>query len=84
MVWQSELSAATLRMLVSELLLARTEGLSAPQMAAFVQGWSSVLELMRRVDLVFPDASAETKAAMQRFVDEIERARIEVLTDEDH
>jgi len=43
-----------LELLVRELLMARTEGLPAPALAAFVSGWTSVLELLRRTDLTMP------------------------------
>ncbi|MFO0637139.1 MAG: hypothetical protein U0168_30300 [Nannocystaceae bacterium] len=62
-------------LLVRELLLARTEGLSPPQLAAFIQGWTSALELLRRSDLTAPDADA----AVHRQVAEV-LARIDAVT----
>ena len=67
--------------LVAQFLLGRVDGLGAPQVAAFVSGWSSALELVRRTDLTIPLASQEVKRAVDRLVEEIERARETALAD---
>lgn len=70
-------------MLVQQLLLGRTEGLSAPQLAAFLSGWTSVLELLRRPELCLPDAPAEVQEALRALAEQIERAQAEILGDDD-
>lgn len=70
-------------MLVQQLLLGRTEGLSAPQLAAFLSGWTSVLELLRRSELCLPDAPPEVQEALRALVEQIERAQAEILSDDD-
>lgn len=67
--------------LVAQFLLGRVDGLGAPQVAAFVSGWSSALELVRRTDLTIPLASQEVKRAVDRLVEAIERARETALAD---
>jgi hypothetical protein len=67
--------------LVAQFLLGRVDGLGAPQVAAFVSGWSSALELVRRTDLTIPSASQEVKRAVDRLVEAIERARETALAD---
>ena len=72
-----------LHRLVQQLLLAQLEGLEAPQVAAFVQGWLTALELVRRTDVVIPDATVDAKAAVAEVVRRIERAQEVVLGDDD-
>jgi hypothetical protein len=68
--------------LVRELLLARTDGLEARQMAAFVDGWTSVLELIRRTDLTVPDAQPALHSAIGQIVERIRAAQAIALDDE--
>jgi hypothetical protein len=70
---------SNLELLVQELLLARTEGMAPQQVAAFVDGWSSLLGLLRRTDLTLPDASAEARAGVEALVRAIENAQRRVL-----
>lgn len=70
-------------MVVQQLLLGRTEGLSAPQLAAFVAGWTSLLDLLRRPELCLPAASTEVHEALTELVTAIERAQATVLDDND-
>jgi hypothetical protein len=70
-------------LLVRELLLARTEGLEPPQLAAFVSGWTSALELLARTDLTLPDAEVAVRDAVARIVELIEHAQRDVLGDDD-
>jgi hypothetical protein len=72
-----------LSLLVRELLLARTEGLEPAQLAAFVSGWTSVLELLARTDLTLSDAEPGVRDAVARVVDRIEHAQRDVLADDD-
>jgi hypothetical protein len=76
-------SPTALDQLVAQFLLGRVDGLGAPQVAAFVSGWSSALELVRRTDLTIPLASQEVKRAVDRLVEAIERARETALADPD-
>lgn len=70
-------------MLIRQLLLGRTEGLSAPQLAAFLSGWTSVLELLKRPELCVPEASLEVHEALRALALQVERAQAEILGDED-
>ncbi len=70
-------------MLVQQLLLGRTEGLAAPQLAAFIGGWTSLLDLLKRPELCLPGASAEVHAALVELVAAIERAQEMVLRDDE-
>jgi hypothetical protein len=72
-------SRTALDQLVAQFLLGRVDGLGAPQVAAFVSGWSSALELVRRTDLTIPLASQEVKGAVEVLVEAIERARESAL-----
>jgi hypothetical protein len=70
-------------MLVHELLLERTRGLSGAQLAAFVDGWSSLLDLVRRTDLLLPGAGPELIAAITDLVARIQDSQRRVLDDDD-
>lgn len=70
-------------MLVQQLLLGRTEGLSGPQLAAFLSGWTSLLDLLRRPEVCVPDAAPEVQEALRSLVEQIERAQAEILGDDD-
>jgi len=70
-----------LHILVQQLLLGRTEDLSAPQLAAFVDGWSSLLELLEREELCLPDAAPEVRAELSALVLRIREAQEEILGD---
>ncbi len=72
-----------LALLVRELLMVRTEGLSPPALAAFISGWTSALELVARTDLTLPGANEELRGAIARVVGCIEREQRELLSDED-
>lgn len=81
---ESSQAVVPLSTLVEQYLLGRTDGLSAPQVAAFISGWSSALEVVRRVDLTHPGSPEETKRVVEAIVDAIEEARRRVLEqDED-
>lgn len=71
-----------LQTLLGQLLLGRMEGLGAPGVAAFLLGWSSALELLRRTDVVLPTADGEVRHALQQLVDTLERAQRAVLEDD--
>ncbi|MBV1857745.1 MAG: hypothetical protein KUG77_04975 [Nannocystaceae bacterium] len=71
-----------LNRLVSQSLMAHGEELPAPQVAAYLSGWSSALELVRRTDLTMPTASPELHRAMASVVAALDAAARSVL-DED-
>lgn len=48
-------SPESLERLVQQLLLDRTDGLPPHALAAFIDGWGSLLRVLDRADLVFPD-----------------------------
>lgn len=73
---------AHLDILVQELLLARTDGLAPSELAAFVDGWSSLLELFGRTDLTLPAASAETRTGLEDLVRAVRSAQARVLEEE--
>lgn len=50
-------SPESLERLVQQLLLDRTDGLPPHALAAFIDGWGSLLKVLDRADLVFPDDS---------------------------
>jgi hypothetical protein len=71
-----------LHILVQQLLFGRTEGLTAPQLAAFVDGWSSLLDLLERPDLCLPDASDEVREGLSALAQRIRQAQEEILEDD--
>jgi hypothetical protein len=70
---------SNLRLLVKELLLARTDGLEPRELAAFIDGWTSLLELVGRTDLALPGASPEVRERIAELVDAIREAQARVL-----
>ena len=73
---------ANLDLLVKELLLARTEGLGPRELAAFVDGWSSLLGLLERIDLTVPAAPPELRVRILELVQTVRSAQSRVLDDE--
>jgi hypothetical protein len=69
--------------LVQQLLLGRLDGLDGHAVAAFLSGWSSAVDLIRRTDLTMPDASPEVVDAIRRLVSAIEQAQRATLADAD-
>jgi hypothetical protein len=69
--------------LVAQYLVGRVDGLPAPQVAAFVSGWTSALELVRRTELTLPDAPDVTREEIARLCGAIEQAQRTVLADPD-
>ena len=68
-----------LDLLVKELLLARTEGLEPARLAAFMDGWTSLLELIERTDLTLPSAPEEAREMIEQLVEAIRTAQARVL-----
>ena len=69
--------------IVRELLLERTAGLDAPRLAAFIDGWGSLLRLLDRPELVLPGAPPELLEALAATVQRIRDAQARVLEDDD-
>lgn len=78
----SQQTGEDLRRLVAQSLMAHGEDLPAPQLAAYLSGWSSALDLVRRTDLTMPSASDELHRAMASVVAALDAAARSVL-DED-
>lgn len=72
-----------LALLVRQLLLSRSDGLAPAQLAAFVQGWTSALELMARTDLTVPEAEPAVHGAIATLIGRVEVASREVLSGDD-
>ena len=69
--------------LVEEYLLDRTRGLSGPQTAAFLSGWTSALELLQRTDLTLAGAPDAIVRAVQTLTSRISAAQVAALDDSD-
>lgn len=69
--------------IVRELLLERTSGLDAARLAAFIDGWGSLLRLLDRPELVLPGAPPELLDALAAAVARIRDAQARVLADDD-
>ncbi len=70
-----------LHRLVRQLLLAKTEDLDTRALAAYLDGWSSALSLLRRTEVCLPGASSEVERAVHAMLDEIAQAQAAVLDD---
>lgn len=70
-------------LLVRQLLLAGSDGLSAQQLAAYVAGWTAALELVERTDLNSTHADPAMHAAVARLVRRIRDAQRSALGDDD-
>ncbi|PRQ03586.1 hypothetical protein ENSA5_14600 [Enhygromyxa salina] len=69
--------------LVRELLLERTEGLDAPQLAAFIDGWGSLLRLLEHTGLVVPGAPPELVDGLAAIVARVRESQARVFDDDD-
>mgnify|MGYP007032564662 FL=1 len=69
--------------LIQQLLVARLEGLDGRAVAAFLSGWSSALDLIRRIDLTMPDAEPKVVETVRGLVSLIERAQHATFEDPD-
>ena len=68
--------------LVAELLLERTRELEPPQLAAFVDGWGSLMKLLERTDLLLPGAPEELVEALGLLLARVRDARDRALDDD--
>ena len=69
--------------IVRELLLERTDGLDGPRLAAFIDGWGSLLHLLDRPGLLIPGAPPEVVEALALTVRRIRDAQSRALDDDD-
>lgn len=76
-------SSPDLRRLVHEHLIERSEGMPPASLAAFVAGFGSALELLRRGDAVLPWVSPERQRWIGELLDAIEAASRAALDDDD-
>ena len=74
---------SALTVLVREVLLERTAKLDGPRLAAFVDGWTSALDLLGRVELILPTASPALREALLELLARIKTTQIEALEDDD-
>jgi hypothetical protein len=74
---------AALSLLIRELLLDRTAKLDGPTLAAFIDGWTSVLDLLARVDMLLPAAPLELREALTELVRRIRQLQQDALSDDD-
>jgi hypothetical protein len=74
---------SALELLVRELLLERTRKLDRATLVAFLDGWSSMLDLLGRVDLLLPGAPSELRDALIELVQRIRDVQQQALADDD-
>lgn len=67
--------------IIRELLLERTDGLSAPGLAAFIDGWGSLLRVLDRTPLLLPGAPADLVETFEHVVSRIRAAQNRALED---
>ena len=79
----AEPSSDLLDDIVRELLLERTAGLDAARLAAFIDGWGSLLRLLDRPELLMPGAPPELVEALSATVQRIRDAQARVLEDDE-
>lgn len=68
--------------IVRELLLERTHELDPPRLAAFIDGWGSLLRLLDRTGLLLPGAPDELVEAFEAAVRRIRESQQRVLEDD--
>ncbi|MCX4247211.1 hypothetical protein [Paraliomyxa miuraensis] len=78
----SKSSSPALRRLVREHLLERSEGLSPASLAAFIAGWGSALQLLRRSHAELPWVSPQEHRWIGDLLDAVEDATHRELEDE--
>jgi predicted component of type VI protein secretion system len=70
-----------LDILVAELLLERTKDFDPRQLAAYVDAWTGLLDLMRRTQLILPRGEPELHDALSEVVERIRAATARTLDD---
>lgn len=79
--WKS--SSPALRRLVREHLLERSEGLPPASLAAFIAGWGSALQLLRRSHAELPWVSPQEQRSIGELLDAVEDASQAELDDDE-
>jgi hypothetical protein len=67
--------------LVHALLLERTKRFAKREAVAFIDGWCSALDLMRRTELFLPGAPPELREAIAQIVEQVRSAHHEVVAE---
>lgn len=67
--------------IVRELLLERTRDLDGSRLAAFIDGWGSLMRLLGHTALLLPGAPEELTEAFQLAVQRLREAQERVLDD---
>ena len=67
--------------IVRELLLERTRGLDGPRLAAFIDGWGSLMRLLGQTKLLLPGAPDELALAFEAAVRRVRDSQERVLED---
>lgn len=78
----SNASSPALRRLVREHLLERSDGLPPASLAAFIAGFGSALQLLRRSHASLPWVSPQAHAWVAELLDAVELASAAELEDE--
>lgn len=69
--------------LVHDMLLERTQDLDGPRLAAFIDGWGSVLRLLEHREKLLPNAPEAVHEAIETMLRRIRAAQDRVLDDDD-
>ncbi|MEX1363964.1 MAG: hypothetical protein AB1Z98_12615 [Nannocystaceae bacterium] len=75
-------SSPALRRLVREHLLVRSEGMSPASLAAFIAGFGSALDLLRRSQAELPWVSPERYRSVVELIDAVQDAARDELDDD--
>ncbi len=65
-----------------ELLSERTDAMHSAQLAAYIDGWSSLLDLLRHSRLILPQAPDADHARLAELVERIRTVTAPALDDE--
>jgi hypothetical protein len=68
--------------IVRELLLERTRGLDGPRVAAFIDGWGSLMRLLGHTSLLLPGAPEPLKVAFEAAIRRVRDSQERVLDDD--
>jgi hypothetical protein len=68
--------------IVRELLLERTRGLEGPRLAAFIDGWGSLMRLLGQTHLLLPGAPDSLRLAFEAAIRRVRDAQERVLDDD--
>jgi hypothetical protein len=67
--------------IVREMLLERTRDLDGPRLAAFIDGWGSLMRLLDHTALLLPGAPAPLAEAFEATIRRVRAAQERVLDD---